>query len=274
MVTRVPVAYRVLEWARKACGLTVEEAAVLLDCQPDLLRSVEAGKKLPSASMFREMAFRYGFAEATLMAADPPDLPEIPTDHRTFDGTPAKLTYETLLAIRSVQFRQESIQELAEMDDEIFAPQLRRYLLSNDPEVVAKTERRSFAVTVRDQIQSSADKLWMTYRMQIEALGVAVYVEDYPIEDCRGISLFVGDFPAIILSRNERQAQWKLFSLLHEYAHLLLREPGSPIRKPPRATVLSASAINLPPPFSCQRMLLARFWWFLATHLRNLRLEL
>lgn len=226
MVTRVPVAYRVLKWAREACGLTVEEAAVLLDCKPDLLRGVEAGKKLPSASMFRDMATRYGLAEATLMAADPPVLPEIPTDHRTFDGTPARLTYETILAIRSVQFRQENLQELSEMDEEITAPQLRRYVLSDDPELVANAERKRFGVPVRDQLQSTVDKLWMTYRMRIEALGVAVYVEDFPIEDCRGVSLFAGDFPAIILSSNERRTQWKLFSLLHEYAHLLVRAPG------------------------------------------------
>jgi len=79
----VPAAARVLEWARKACGLTVEEAAVLLGCKPDLLRGVEAGKKLPSASMLREMAFRYGFPEATLMAEDPSTLPDMPTDHKS-----------------------------------------------------------------------------------------------------------------------------------------------------------------------------------------------
>src|SRR5690349_18056980 len=98
MVTRVPVAHLVLNWAREACGLTVEEAAVLLGCKPDLLRIVEDGKKFPSASMFRDRAAQYGFPEATLMAADPPILPAIPTDHRTFEGTPPKLTYQTILA--------------------------------------------------------------------------------------------------------------------------------------------------------------------------------
>lgn len=226
MVTRVPIESRVIAWARKVSGLTVEEAATLFGCNPDLIRKIEAGKQFPSVSMFRDMADKYGFPEATLMAADPPELPAIPTDHRTFDGAMPKLTYKTLLAIRSVQFRQESIQELSEIDGDISAPQLRRYVRSDKPEIVASAERKRFAMPVRDQLQSSADKLWMTYRMRIEALGVAVYVEDYPIEDCRGVSLFVGNFPAIILSSNEKRAEWKLFSLLHEYAHLLIREPG------------------------------------------------
>jgi Zn-dependent peptidase ImmA (M78 family) len=222
------------------CGLTIEEAAALLDCKPDLLRIVEAGKKFPSATMFREMSVRYGLPEATLLAADPPALPPIPTDHRTFDGVQPKLTHQTILAIRSVQYRQESLQELAEMDDTIEPPKLRRYVQSDDPDQVAMAERKRFALTIREQLQTSADKLWMTYRLRIEALGVSVYVEDFPVDDCRGVSLFVGDYPAIILSSNERRAQWKLFSLLHEYAHLLIREPGISDQK--RATRSSVEA--------------------------------
>ena len=32
MVTRVPAEHRVLRWARETSGLTIEEAAQLLDC--------------------------------------------------------------------------------------------------------------------------------------------------------------------------------------------------------------------------------------------------
>jgi Zn-dependent peptidase ImmA (M78 family) len=53
-----------------------------------------------------------------------------------------------------------------------------------------------------------------------------VYLEDFPVEDCRGVSLFVDGFPAILLSANERRASWKSFSLMHEFAHILIREPG------------------------------------------------
>jgi Zn-dependent peptidase ImmA (M78 family) len=226
MVTRVPAECRVLKWAREACGLTIEQAADLLGCRAALLRDIEDGRKLPSASMFRGMADYYGFPEATLLAAEPPELPPIPTDHRTFDGIPPRLTYPTLFAIRSVQSRQETIKELAEQDRTIEPPPLRRYSKTDNPELVAAAEHRRFGAPLREQLEWSPDKLWMAYRMRIEALGISVYVEDFPVEDCRGASLFVGDFPAILLSSNEYRAEWKLFSLLHEYAHILIREPG------------------------------------------------
>jgi len=226
MVTRVPAEHSVLQWARNACGLTVEDAATLLGCKPDLLRDIENGEKLPSASMFRNMATRYDFPEATLLAATPPELPGFPQDHRTFDGIPPRLTYRTILAIRGVQMRQESIKELSEIDTTIAAPELRRYRRSDRPEDIAAVERRHFGVTISDQLKFSADKLWLAYRIRIEAIGISVYVEDFPIEDCRGVSLFVDGFPAIIISSNERRQEWKLFSLLHEYAHILIGEPG------------------------------------------------
>jgi Zn-dependent peptidase ImmA (M78 family) len=226
MVTRVPAERHVLKWARDACGLTIEAAAELLGCKPDLLRAIEDGTKLPSASMFRDMASYYGFPEATLLAATPPELPEFPKDHRTFDGVAAQLSYRTIIAIRGVQMRQQSIKELSEIDPEVIAPAIRSYRRTEDPEDVAAAERRHFAVAISDQLKFSADKLWMAYRMRIEALGISVCVEDFPSEDCRGISLFVDEFPAIIISNNERRAAWKLFSLMHEYAHILIRETG------------------------------------------------
>jgi Zn-dependent peptidase ImmA (M78 family) len=226
MVTRVPAESAVLRWAREACGLTVENAARLLGCKPDLLRDIEEGKKLPSATLFRDMANCYGLPEATLLAATPPQLPDIPHDHRTFEGIAPRLTYRTILAIRSVQARQESIKELSEIDATVTPPELRRYRRSDDPDAVAAEERKHFGVTASDQIKLSADKLWMMYRMRIETLGISVYIEDFPTEDCRGVSLFVDEYPAIILSANERRPEWKLFSLLHEYGHILIRETG------------------------------------------------
>jgi Zn-dependent peptidase ImmA (M78 family)/transcriptional regulator with XRE-family HTH domain len=226
MVTRVPAECGVLQWARDACGLTVEAAAKLLGCKPDLLRDIELGKKHPSVSMFRSMASIYGFPEATLLAATPPMLPEFPQDHRTFDGIPPRLTYPTIIAIRGVQMRQESLRELAEIDGSIEAPSPRRYRRIDNPEDVAAAERKCFGVSIGNQLKLSADKLWMTYRVRIEAQGISVYIEDIPAKDCRGVSLFVDGFPAIIISSEELRPAWKLFSLLHEYAHVLIREPG------------------------------------------------
>jgi Zn-dependent peptidase ImmA (M78 family)/DNA-binding XRE family transcriptional regulator len=226
MVTRVPAEPAVLKQARMMCGLTVEGAAKLLGCKPDILRKIESGEQMPSASMFRDMANSYGFPEATLLADVLPVLPEPPRDHRTFEGLPAHLTYKTILAIRNIQMRQETIAELAEMDNSIRRASLPRYATNQLAEDVAFEERKRFAVSIADQLKMSADKLWMTYRMRIEALGINVYMEDFPIKDCRGVCLFVRDFPAVILSSEEEGASQKLFSLLHEYAHVLVRAPA------------------------------------------------
>jgi transcriptional regulator with XRE-family HTH domain len=86
MVTRVAAEPKVLEWARKASGLTIEEAADRLNRKRDYIRNVEEGRIQASASLFRDMATCYGFPEATLLAVEPPSEVELPRDYRTFDG--------------------------------------------------------------------------------------------------------------------------------------------------------------------------------------------
>jgi Zn-dependent peptidase ImmA (M78 family) len=130
------------------------------------------------------------------------------------------------LAIRRVQARQESLRELAEYDPAITQSQLPKYSQAGNPVDAGERERGRLGPSVTEQLRMSADKFWVYLRLAVEAQGVSVYLEDFPVEDCRGVSLFVDGFPAILLSANERRASWKSFSLMHEFAHILIREPG------------------------------------------------
>ena len=172
------------------------------------------------------MAASYGFAEATLLAAEPPPDVALPRDYRTFDGAAPRLTYKTILAIRRVQLRQESLKELSEFDPDVTKPELPKYSRTGSPLEAGSLERKRINLAVSEQLRMNADQFWRALRFAVEAQGVSVYLEDFPTEDCRGVSLFVDGFPAILLSSNERRAAWKAFSLIHEYAHILIREPG------------------------------------------------
>jgi hypothetical protein len=149
------------------------------------------------------------------------------------------------LAIRRVQARQESLRELAEYDPAITQPQLPKYSQAGNPVDAGERERGRLGPSVTEQLRMSADKFWVYLRLAVEAQGVSVYLEDFPVEDCRGVSLFVDGFPAILLSANERRASWKSFSLMHEFAHILIREPG--ISDQNARVLLSGTVISSPP---------------------------
>jgi Zn-dependent peptidase ImmA (M78 family) len=50
---------------------------------------------------------------------------------------------------------------------------------------------------------------------------------NFPVSECRGISLLDdARTPAIILTRDEKRHGARTFTLIHEYAHLLIRQAG------------------------------------------------
>lgn len=227
MVTRVPAQYDVLKWARMSCALTPEAAAKKLKIKLTHLEKIEDGSVSPSVSTFRSMARVYGMPEATLLMEAPVDLPPLPSDFRTFDGQPSVITCNTILAIRRVRERQETLADLAEIDLTVTKPDLPAFIRREvDPEELGESERRRIGFPVAEQLKLTLEKAFLQWRMVVEGQGVSVFIENFPLDDTRGISLYDNDFPAIILSQNEQHFGARSFTLLHEYAHLLIRQPG------------------------------------------------
>src|SRR5262249_40757513 len=66
-----------------------------------------------------------------------------------------------------------------------------------------------------------------TWRAHIEDFGIFVYLVKMDIDDCRGATLlWEGQPPTIVINDNEFNYEARTFSLLHEYGHILLRQPG------------------------------------------------
>lgn len=226
MVTHVPIDAETAIWARKRCKLSPDHAAQLLQCTLDHLTQIESGEVTPTAGLFRRMANVYLLPEATLLGLLPTNELALPKDFRSFEGAKVDLSYETVVAILRVQERQAAIARLAEMDDEILAPELPIHSLREDPEELGMSLRRSLGFRVIDQLRLTPQKAFLRWRMAVEDLGVSVYVEPLGDDDARGVSIYFNEFPAIIIDQNEKQNGARIFTLFHEFAHLLVRQTG------------------------------------------------
>jgi Zn-dependent peptidase ImmA (M78 family) len=226
MVTRVSADRGVLKWARLRNQLTVERAATLLKCQADFLQKIEDGIATPTATLFRRMAEIYFVPEATLLGLAMPQERPLPKDFRSFDGAKVELSYETIAAIRRVEARQESLSYLAELDESVVAPNLPIHSIKENPEKLGSDFRQQLGFPILDQLRLTPDQAFIRWRILVEGLGVAVYIEDLGEDDSRGISIFFNDFPAIVVDQNEKLAGAKAFTLFHELGHLLIRQSG------------------------------------------------
>lgn len=94
---------------------------------------------------------------------------------------------------------------------------------------IAQRERRrlNFGPTVHESWRTPADAFaW--WRRRIESLGVFVFEMRLNPKDVRGAAVWPDGGPPFILVNkdNEEANTGRLFTLLHEYAHLLFSQPG------------------------------------------------
>jgi len=212
----------VLQWARETAGATVADVACRLGVTPETVTKWESGEKEVLVSRLEELAHFYRRPLAALFLPAPPDIPPLPHDFRMLPAEgKAPLSRETLLAIREARRIQRLARELAA--DLGQAPARIGAAVDSHaaPEHLAAQERQRISITVSEQRgwrrPGVALRRW---REALEDLGILVLQFPMPMGDARGFSLSEDVPPAIVLNSGDAPSA-RIFTLLHEYAHLL-----------------------------------------------------
>jgi len=228
----VPVNHKVLIWARKERGLTEQQAADLLRLPINEFNDLEAGHKKPTLAMLDRMARQYQIPFASLLMPDPlPDSarPRIP-DFRTHLGMRPRIDHELLTALDVVNLQIEMFTEVREAHPELFqAPALPDYSKIVDPKEAANKERARIGPTVDQQVGwKTVATAFRRWRAIIERQGIFVYLTSIgPENDVRGFAIYdERGIPVALINGDESESSARIFSLVHEYAHILIRKPG------------------------------------------------
>lgn len=218
----------VLLHARSSLGMELEDAAGKLGLTSAELRRMEAGSKVPRMSVLRAMAKLYKRSLTYLLLdAVPPEKP-LPPDRRTVGskGLP-KLQAKSILAIRNARSLAMAHAELLQAMD-MERPVTRfRATLEEDP---AEWGRRMREALDLKALRNSDITAKQALELAIEAvggLGILVLRLSMPQEGLRGFALMDEEVPVIAIKRGGVEAlSVKLFTLMHELGHVLLREGG------------------------------------------------
>lgn len=224
----------VLIWAREESKLTLEESAEKLKghlgsdpiARLASLES-ESNREQLTFSLLQAISNAYGVSLVTLFLPSAPPHSEQPTDFRTLKGRAPILGKETISAIRNTQRFMEAINELIQdVPGSYQQPDLPQVNLSDNPEAIANVERGRLKVTVQTQHSwPNPSKAFDAWRWHVEQLGILVFTFHMPIKDCLGFALNNDGLPAIVVNSNYDDAG-QIFTLFHEYAHVLLRQFG------------------------------------------------
>lgn len=224
----VSIEPRILIWARESIGRSIQEVARRLNISENSISGWELGQKKPTLLQLEKLAKTvYKRPLAVFFLSAPPVDPPLPVDYRILP-TDKRLPFsaKTRLAIRRARRLQSLATELTEdLSKGIFGSGTVR--LSDNPEDVAVKIRQEFQINIDKQLgwkdSSEAFNIWRRF---LEKQGILIFQMSLPIEDAiRGFSLADGKIPTIVLNIKDSM-NGRIFSLFHEYAHLLLNESG------------------------------------------------
>jgi Zn-dependent peptidase ImmA (M78 family)/DNA-binding XRE family transcriptional regulator len=228
----LPVTPEVLLWARETAGYSIDEVAAKLvqvskKIDVDTVADWENGDALPKLTALRKLANIYKRPMAVFFLSKPPAEPPPPKNFRLLAaGDERSLSPQTLLAVRTARRLHSLAREISDGLGYTLDVDLPHVDLSADPAQLAADERARLGATFEEQLRlKDAYKALWYWRDLIEDVGCFVFQLPFPREDARAFSEFHDDGPLIVLSTKD-EAVGRVFSLFHEYAHLLLRAGG------------------------------------------------
>lgn len=207
--------------------MTIEDAAAGLKLPASRVAAWEAGEEPPSVAQLRKLAEMYRRAVAVFFLPEPPKgFDTIRDFRRTTDEGPA-LSEELEADLRRAQELRDaalSLFELGEAEPDGFDVTAR---LADDPDAVASRIREKLAVSHDEQLKwDDSYEALREWRSAVENLNVLVVnMARVNVSEARGFS--IAHFPLPLIALNAKDSpNGRLFTLMHELAHLALHEGG------------------------------------------------
>ncbi|BBZ51774.1 XRE family transcriptional regulator [Mycobacterium heidelbergense] len=228
-----PVETSVLRWARESCGLTELAAARKLNLPDDRVAKWETGQAVPTIAQLRKAAEVYKRSLAVFFLSEPPEGFDTLRDFRRLDGAGStQWSPELHEEFRRAHIQREFALELAETDDRD-TPTTWRIPVSADDSDVEIAARIRGTLTEVGPLPIPTGSLnpyehlnaWVS---AIEASGVLVLATrggKVAVGEMRGMCLYFDVLPVIVLNGGDYPRP-RLFSLLHEFTHLVLHTEG------------------------------------------------
>ena len=223
---RALVKPEILIWARESAGFDLNEVAASsgLSKVPEW----EAGELRPTINQLRILARKYRRPLAAFYLQEKPTGFQVISDFRRLPGDEMqRMSPQLHLQIRAAQERREiALDLLQEIGDNV--PELSiSATLDDDPEAIGTKVRSYLHITDMEQRAWQDNReAFNGWRMLIEKVGVLVFQMDtVDSDEASGFALSNTKLPVIAVNRADARSR-RTFSLLHEFAHLLLAKSG------------------------------------------------
>ncbi|MCB0310297.1 MAG: ImmA/IrrE family metallo-endopeptidase [Bdellovibrionales bacterium] len=224
---------KMIVWARKKSGFDISGASKRMQVKPERLKAWEEGELRPTIKQAIKMAELYRRPLSVFYLESPPqDFSVAMTDFRRLsDADEGDFSPELLLEIRKAQMRREIMIEFLEEDGDYSFSYLDSISLIDNTEHVARKVRDLLDVSWESQQRwYSPNDALNGWKEAIENLNVLVFHSAHQgitldPSEAHGFSISESLFPVIVLNSKDVHRR-RIFTLLHEFVHLLLDAGG------------------------------------------------
>jgi len=216
----IEVSPEVLKWARGTSGYSLEEAAKRAQLKQENIAAWERAAAKIHFSDLEKLAKAYRRPATALLLDKPPEEQAMPPYFRK-KGDRAEMNPEVRFAIRKARYLQGVATELEGNGNGNGI--VGTAALEDSPEKIARRERERLGVSMDAQSGcNDARAALNAFRGAIERQNAFVFQINMPKDAALGFSLPDKATPVIALNRKDASTERKIFTLFHEYAHVLL----------------------------------------------------
>ena len=221
---KVDVNPNVFKWLRESSGWSLEDIAKRLKTSIDVVDAIEKGERQPTLRQLKELSTAYKRPLASFLLSEPLKESPLPKDYRMLPDKRNIFDKKTIHVIRKARDLQEIGADLLININNSIKPGIKRMTISANPEKFALELRETFRVNIEVQKKFKTSYKFFNYLRDIfEEMNILVFQFSMPVEDARGFAL-TDKMPNVIVINSSDVIEARLFSLIHEFGHILLGE--------------------------------------------------
>ena len=229
----ITVKPKVMEWAIDSSGLEIDELSKKSQIKNTVLEKWKRDPYKIKISQLEKLSKTIKRPLPIFLLEEPPQETEIIEYRKISKKTSTKLTSKTMMEIRNARYLQSIAEELMSIQKLNLKPKINtKVTIQDNPEKIAEIERKKIYNKNEDSELNNLkiNEFYNRLKEIIESFNIFIFQASMPINEIRGLTLS-NKFPQIIVINSKDTIPARIFSLLHEYAHVLLRKKGicSPI---------------------------------------------
>ncbi len=222
---KIVVKKAIMKWARESIGLSIEAVSEKSKIDIEELRKWEDVDSEVKISDLKKLAKTEKRTLSFFFLNNPPTINPIPRDFRTLDSVNVEtLSPKVRLAIRKAQRNRKFYAYLLEVTKSEFV-KLKPISFNSNPTELAGEFRKYLNISIEEQkgwkSEGFAFNRWIDI---IEGSGIPVFQLPFPKQEIRGFCLREDSLPPVIVLNAGDAIRGRIFTLFHEFYHLLLSQ--------------------------------------------------